>query len=77
MSEYPLDSLAADDAASPKVPYDSMRESGCLAMAACNTEISAYNSSIAPWHGHALGEDDGIEATGAGTEIQFPFPSLK
>jgi len=29
MSEYPLDSLAADDAASPKVPYDSMRESGC------------------------------------------------
>lgn len=46
-------------------------------MAACNTEISDYNSSIAPWHGHALGEDDGIETTGAGTEMQFPFPSLK
>jgi hypothetical protein len=29
MSEYPLDSLAADDVESPKVPYDSMRESGC------------------------------------------------
>ena len=60
MSEYPLDSLAADDAASPKVPYDSMRESGCLAMAACKTEISAYNSSIAPWHGHALGASVGV-----------------
>jgi hypothetical protein len=46
-------------------------------MAACNTEISAYNSSIAPWHGHALGEDYGIGGTGAGTEMQFPFPSLK
>ena len=66
MSEYPLDSLAADDAASPKVPYDSMRESGCWAMAACNTEISAYNSSIAPWHGHALGAS-GESGTGGGT----------
>lgn len=46
-------------------------------MAACNTEISDYNSSIAPWHGHALGEDDGIVTTGGGTEMQFPFPSLK
>ena len=46
-------------------------------MAACNTEISAYNSSIAPWHGHALGEDGEIGVTGAGTKMQFPFPSLK
>ena len=46
-------------------------------MAACNTEISAYNSSIAPWHGHALGEDGGIRVTVGGTKMQFPFPSLK
>ena len=46
-------------------------------MAACNTEISAYNSSIAPWHGQALGDDDGIGVIAGGTEMQFPFPSLK
>ena len=46
-------------------------------MAACNTEISAYNSSIAPWHGHALGASAGIGVTGFGTKMQFPFPSLK
>jgi hypothetical protein len=46
-------------------------------MAACKTEISAYNSSIAPWHGQALGDDAGIGGTGAGTEMQFPFPSFK
>jgi len=36
-------------------------------MAACKTEISDYNSSIAPWHGQALGDDDGIGVTGSGT----------
>jgi hypothetical protein len=46
-------------------------------MAACKTEISDYNSSIAPWHGQALGADSGMEGTGCGTEMQFPFPSLK
>ena len=46
-------------------------------MAACKTEISDYNSSIAPWHGQALGDDAGISGTGDGTEMQFPFPSLK
>ena len=46
-------------------------------MAACNTEISSYNSSIAPWHGHALGEDGAGSDTGGGTKMQFPFPSLK
>ena len=35
-------------------------------MAACKTEISAYNSSIAPWHGQALGADDGIGVTTIG-----------
>lgn len=46
-------------------------------MAACKTEISDYNSSMAPWHGHALEADDEIIGTGDGIEIQFPFPSLK
>lgn len=46
-------------------------------MAASKTEISDYNSLMAPWHGHALGEDVGVIVTGAGIERQFPFPSLK
>ena len=46
-------------------------------MAACNTEISAYNSSIAPWHGHALEASGEVSGTGGGTKMQFPFPSLK
>jgi hypothetical protein len=46
-------------------------------MAACKTEISYYNSSIAPWHGQALGDDAGMMVTAGGTEMQFPFPSLK
>jgi hypothetical protein len=36
-------------------------------MAACKTEISSYNSSISPWHGQALGEDDGSMIIGVGT----------
>jgi len=35
-------------------------------MAACKTEISDYNSSIAPWHGQALGDDYGIGVTAFG-----------
>jgi hypothetical protein len=36
-------------------------------MAAYKTEISDYNSSIAPWHGQALGADDEMMITGDGT----------
>ena len=32
---------------------------------------------MAPWHGQALGELVGMCGTGAGTAIQFPFPSLR
>jgi len=39
--------------------------------------ISACNSSIAPWHGQALGEFVGRIGTLGGTVMQFPFPSLK
>ena len=55
------------EAGSPKVAYDSISESGWWAMAACKTEISSYNSSISPWHGQALGEDDEIIVSGIGT----------
>ena len=46
-------------------------------MAACKTEISDYNSSITSLHGQGLGDDDGMMVTGAGTDMQFLFPSFK
>jgi len=62
ISASPLDA----ESGSPQVAYDSISESGWWAMAACKTEISDYNSSIAPWHGQALGDDDGIGVTVVG-----------
>ena len=62
ISLSPLDA----ESGSPQVSYDSISESGWWAMAACKTEISAYNSSIAPWHGQALGADAGMGGTGDG-----------
>ena len=52
------------EAGSTKVAYDSISESGWWAIAACKTEISSYNSSIAPYHGQALGEVYGIKVSG-------------
>ena len=76
MSESALEALDTELGV-PNEACDSTSESGCWAMAAYKTDISDYNSSIAPWRGHALEADDGIIGTGVGIEIQFPFPSLK
>lgn len=45
--------------------------------AASKALISFYNSLILDWQGHALEADEGIFWTGAGIEMQFPFPSLR
>jgi hypothetical protein len=73
MSETPL----AEESGCPKVSADTITDSGIPATAAYKALISFYNSSMSPWHGQALGDELGMLGTGAGTEIQFPFPSLK
>ena len=62
---------------SPKFSNDLIRETGYLSIAAYNTSISFCNSSMSPWHGHALGEDGGIGGSSIGIGMQSPFPSLK
>ena len=76
MSQSPLEALDAESG-DPKVACDSTIDNGYCAIAAYKTDISDYNSSIAPWHGHALEALDGIIGTADGIEMQFPFPSLK
>lgn len=76
----PEDESDDDGTAESDEPADSASETadnGVDSSAACKTLISDCNSSIAPWQGHALGEEEGIFSTGSGIERQFPFPSLR